>query len=76
MIYTFNKDGEQICAKINDITGYNNQWYYYGIIGNKGWIYIADYLTLKGNFGFFDPNNCTLDLDSFVTSGLYVGIAG
>ncbi|KRX03270.1 hypothetical protein PPERSA_03385 [Pseudocohnilembus persalinus] len=76
MIYTYNMDGENICAKLNDITGYHNQWYYYGIIGNQGWIYLADSLNLEGHFGLFDANQCILNTENLVNTGIFNGVAG
>ncbi|KRX03271.1 hypothetical protein PPERSA_03386 [Pseudocohnilembus persalinus] len=76
LIYTFNKDGETICSKINYIYDFDLYSYYYGILGNQGWIYFLEYYYGQGYLGFFNSNECSLNYSSFVITNNYGGLAG
>ncbi|KRW98145.1 hypothetical protein PPERSA_09085 [Pseudocohnilembus persalinus] len=76
MLYTFGKDGDEICYEIIDISGYYGFNYYYGIHGNKGWIYLQDTTNQQGYFALFDPEICTLNLKKMTGTSIYQGSAG
>ncbi|KRW98148.1 hypothetical protein PPERSA_09088 [Pseudocohnilembus persalinus] len=74
-IYTYLKNGDQICYKTNDITGYNGENYYYDTIGDQGWAYFKDETNDECHFVFFDPTKCTMDWEQMSVTGMKQGMA-
>ncbi|KRX00560.1 hypothetical protein PPERSA_04581 [Pseudocohnilembus persalinus] len=76
IIYTYQKDGNEICLEKIDINGYYNLNYYYGIHGNKGWIYLQNSLVQQGYFALFDPQTCQLSTTGSMQTSIHQGMAG
>ncbi|KRX06556.1 hypothetical protein PPERSA_10414 [Pseudocohnilembus persalinus] len=76
MIYTFGKDGKQICQNIYDLKDYLNYNYYYDIHGDQGWLYLQDKVNKEGHFTLFDPKNCSVNLKKLSGTEIFLGLAG
>ncbi|KRW98152.1 hypothetical protein PPERSA_09092 [Pseudocohnilembus persalinus] len=76
-INTYSKDGDEVCSKIIDITGYDAEYFSYGIIGNAGWAYLKDTDNYEGHFILFNPKKCSMDMKT-ISDGtdIIIGIAG